>query len=703
MKWDKVFFRSRVAQRIALLFILCALLPIALLAILSFKQVTKHLHEQSRARLHQTSKAMALSFFERLMFLESDLTRMAANIQASSSNLRYTATPEFDNYLKEKFSSISLLDSKGYSTYILGNIQNLPKVIREGTQSLRQEETIISAQLQPEGMARLFMIKVLESANPDLDYMIAEVKPLYVWLFGFENSLPPMTELCVLDHSDQVLYSSYEGMIHFPEQAKHELNRATSGFFEWTLGEKTYLAGFRDIFLQSRFASEKWRVVVSEAKSHVYAPIAYFKKTFPFVVLLSLWIVLLFSVSQIRRSLVPLEKLKDGAERIAKRDFDSKILVKSRDEFAEVAASFNIMASQLGKQFKTLTAIAEIDRAILSTMNTEKMANTLLSRILQIFPDKGVNLILLDAKKEDLGQAYIAFGNPASQKIVEEIQLTPEDIQSLQDNPHILAIDDDHSTPDYLAPLKKKGFSSFHIFPIFLKHKLAGLISVGSRDLSLLNKDDLNQLRQLSNQVGVAVSNTRLVEEIKEFSWGTLISLARAIDAKSHWTAGHSERVTALALSIGRVMELSNKELDVLHRGGLLHDIGKLGIPNEILDKAEKLSLEDRKILETHPTLGANILEPISAYTEIMLIVKQHHENFDGSGYPEGLMGENISLCSRILAIADRYEALTADRPYRKAIPPDLALQQIKNVSGKEFDPRVVDAFLEVITREEGN
>jgi putative nucleotidyltransferase with HDIG domain len=235
---------------------------------------------------------------------------------------------------------------------------------------------------------------------------------------------------------------------------------------------------------------------------------------------------------------------------------------------------------------------------------------------------------------------------------------------------------------------------------VFLKQELAGVISVAYSGQSPFSQDDLSQLRQLSDQVGVALSNTRLIEEIKEFSWGTLVALARSIDAKSHWTAGHSERVTSLALKIGRIMGLSAKELDILHRGGLLHDIGKLGIPNEILDKADSLTPEERTTIKKHPALGAKILEPISQYIDVMLIVKQHHENFDGSGYPEGLSGENISLFSRILAVADRYEAITSDRPYRDAIIDPKSVNMIKSQAGKELDPKVVEAFLEVVDKE---
>ena len=177
--------------------------------------------------------------------------------------------------------------------------------------------------------------------------------------------------------------------------------------------------------------------------------------------------------------------------------------------------------------------------------------------------------------------------------------------------------------------------------------------------------------------------------------------LARAIDAKSLWTAGHSERVTQLALKIGRVMGLNQKELDDLHRGGLLHDIGKIGIAPEILDKAGKLTDEEYELMREHVRIGARILEPIQAYADVIPIVLQHHEYYDGSGYPDGIYGESISLGARIFTVADHYDALISDRPYRAGLAPEVVLGFIKNGAGKKFDPMVVEAFLEVIAAED--
>ncbi len=187
--------------------------------------------------------------------------------------------------------------------------------------------------------------------------------------------------------------------------------------------------------------------------------------------------------------------------------------------------------------------------------------------------------------------------------------------------------------------------------------------------------------------------------KLDKLNWGTLRALARAIDAQSKWTAGHSERVTKTALEIGRVLGLRQDELDNIHRAALLHDIGKIGLPQDFLNKPTGLSDEEYSIVRAHPSMGAQILEPIEAFADVITMIKQHHEWFNGKGYPGGLTGKEISLGGRILAVADVYDALSSDRPYRASMKPNEALQVIKNGSGSHFDPIVVEALLELIEK----
>jgi putative nucleotidyltransferase with HDIG domain len=542
----------------------------------------------------------------------------------------------------------------------------------------------------------------LDRQEPTGAVLLGEINPLYLWGIGDENTLPPMTELCVLDQSNTVLACSLPGPISFPVQVTLDMTRSSSGQFEWKHTDIEYLASYWSIPLKFRFYNPRWTVVLGESKASVLAPMANFKTIFSLVILMTLWIVLLLSITQIRRSLVPLEKLQEGTRRIGMRDFESRVTVRSGDEFEELAGSFNTMASRLGRQFNALATMAEIDRAILSALDTRTIVDVVLTRMRDVLPCDSLSVSLRDPNGTNAVKTYIG-GNAEEETVVDVTELTLEAMRELRNNPESLVIHGDQEAPHYLAPLVRHGITSFLILPIFLKETLSGFITLGHRDRGEHSQEDLVQARQLADQVAVALSNARLIEELDQLNWGTLTALARAIDAKSPWTAGHSERVTELALKIGRVLGLSPNELDILHRGGLLHDIGKIGIPAAILDKSAKLTEQEFSLMREHPRKGARILEPIPAYTEVIPIVLQHHEWFDGTGYPDGLAGEAISLGGRIYAVADVFDALSSDRPYRAGLDRQRVIDIIKEEAGRQFDPRVVQAFLEVMAQEGGD
>jgi putative nucleotidyltransferase with HDIG domain len=236
------------------------------------------------------------------------------------------------------------------------------------------------------------------------------------------------------------------------------------------------------------------------------------------------------------------------------------------------------------------------------------------------------------------------------------------------------------------------------VLPIFLKGDLSAVIALGYVSRPALSEEDLLQARQMADQVAVALSNTRLIDELDALNVGALTALARTIDAKSPWTAGHSERVTHTSLRIARLMGLPDDELEVLNRGGLLHDIGKIGIPADILDKPSALNEEEMQVMRDHVTVGARILEPIAAYADVIPIVLRHHERWDGCGYPDGIAGEEIEFHARLLAAGDVYDALTSHRPYRSGMTQADAVAWITEQSGTHFDPRVVKAFLAVMS-----
>jgi putative nucleotidyltransferase with HDIG domain len=174
-------------------------------------------------------------------------------------------------------------------------------------------------------------------------------------------------------------------------------------------------------------------------------------------------------------------------------------------------------------------------------------------------------------------------------------------------------------------------------------------------------------------------------------------TLSTALDAKDSYTAGHSERVAELSVKIGKYMGLSHKELLKLERGAILHDIGKLIVDISYISKPGPLTPDEFEIMASHPEVGARILKPLDFLDEEITIVKRHHEAWDGSGYPDGLHGEEIGILPSIVAVADVYDALTSDRSYRPAWPREDALDEIKNLSGKKFNPVVVEILLHIV------
>ena len=190
--------------------------------------------------------------------------------------------------------------------------------------------------------------------------------------------------------------------------------------------------------------------------------------------------------------------------------------------------------------------------------------------------------------------------------------------------------------------------------------------------------------------------------ELRHAYVSTVAALAEAVDAKDAYTRGHSERVGIYAARIARELECKASFIEQIYLGGLLHDIGKIGVPDQIIRKPGRLTPEEYAIMKQHPEIGARILEPVSFLADIVPCVRHHHEWYDGSsaGYPDRLRGTQIPFPSRIILVADTVEAMTSDRPYRKALPIEAVEEEIRRYQGRQFDPSVASAFLTLIERE---
>lgn len=212
--------------------------------------------------------------------------------------------------------------------------------------------------------------------------------------------------------------------------------------------------------------------------------------------------------------------------------------------------------------------------------------------------------------------------------------------------------------------------------------------------------DLANTFNYMSAQIEAYDHETqRLYEDIEAGYLETMVALANSIDSKDSYTRGHSQRVAEMAVEIGRELKLTERELKQLRYGGILHDIGKIGIVEAILLKKSSLTDEEMKVMRQHPSIGDSIIQPVSFLKEIRAAVRCHHEWWNGTGYPDGLKGEKIPFIARVVSVADTWDACTTTRPYSRALPEDQALAVMEKLRGTHLDPSILDAFLKVIEK----
>lgn len=212
-------------------------------------------------------------------------------------------------------------------------------------------------------------------------------------------------------------------------------------------------------------------------------------------------------------------------------------------------------------------------------------------------------------------------------------------------------------------------------------------------------KQDMQLADALAAHVSAGIESAQLLRRQRDLFYATVTMLAQAVEMRDEYTGGHTARVTAYSILIATHLEVSAKELHLIKIGTPLHDIGKIGIDDAILRKPSKLTPAEFEIMKTHTVKGAKILEQVGELSDVIPIVRSHHERWEGGGYPDGLSGERIHRLARIVAVADAFDAMTSDRPYRKGMPADAAFAEVEKQLGKQFDPQAARAFLEIKPR----
>jgi PAS domain S-box-containing protein/putative nucleotidyltransferase with HDIG domain len=358
---------------------------------------------------------------------------------------------------------------------------------------------------------------------------------------------------------------------------------------------------------------------------------------------------------------------------------------------------------QIRQQIERLSALRKIDQAISTGFDLIFTLDILISQVISQLQVDAADILLVDPD----GQEFIcAAGKGFRTNAVESVRLLIADSQAARER-RLIRIESLKDRPDMrlLTPLgTSEDFVSYFGVPLIVKGKVKGVLEVFHRAPLYPYPEWIDFLNTLAGQAGIAIENTTLFEnleqsnrELSEAYDATIEGWSRALDLRDKETEGHTLRVTEMTLNLARTIGLPEEQYLAIRWGSLLHDIGKMGVPDNILLSPEALTADEWVQMRRHPQYAYDLLKPIAFLRSALDIPYCHHEKWDGTGYPRGLRGTEIPLVARLFAIVDVWDALTSDRPYRPAWSKEEALAYIEEQAGKHFDPRVVESFLKLI------
>ena len=341
---------------------------------------------------------------------------------------------------------------------------------------------------------------------------------------------------------------------------------------------------------------------------------------------------------------------------------------------------------------KRLAAIYEANQVISSENDLGKLFAHVLDQIFKLVPANNGVLMMANEETGALEARFEKTGVGDA-----EIRVSSTIVQQAFDNEEALLIQDAASDDrfDASASIMTANISSAMAVPLVQQGEKLGVLYVDTRgSTGAFDHSDLELIVGLSGPAAIAIKNAQYVDQLETDFQTTLRLLANAIELRDHYTVGHTWRVTNFSVALADELGYDEEKLKEVEMGGVLHDIGKIGVPDAILCKPGKLTDDEYEVMKIHPTKGADLMEDCKRLEPLIPYCKYHHERYDGRGYPEKLAGEDIPIQGRIVAVADTFDAMTSNRPYRKGLDPEIAIAEIEKNKGSQFDPECADAFI---------
>jgi len=388
---------------------------------------------------------------------------------------------------------------------------------------------------------------------------------------------------------------------------------------------------------------------------------------------------------------VPVESLREAAD-LARPQLEADL--RKAAEGSKLQLDGRRLHSVL-KLLRHLDTIYDLSATVGSTLSPEQLQNSIVDKVTAIFPQAERTCLLLEDPK-DKSEFLPVVVRSRERTISGEFRISRSILKrTITDKVAVLATDAIHDdrfqAADSIVNMQLK---SAICAPMLVKGEPLGAIYMDNCTQPFcFDRDDLELLGAFAVQAGMAIRNAQLYDNIQRSYHQSILALINTIEAKDPYTMGHTQRTMRYALGIARHAGMNDSEIKTLRMAAQLHDIGKIGVKENILQKSTKLTDEEYGDMKNHVLIGVRILEPIEYLRDIIPIVRGHHEKFDGSGYPDGAKGEEIPLGARVLALADAFDAMTTQRPYNRPLSFQQALEKCREGAGKHFDPECVEAL----------